>query len=191
MTTDALRLLVERHSQGVKHLSDPAPDDTALAQMAEAALHAPDHAELAPFRFRVVRGAAREALADLFERIAREAGRDPTSVAIERERALRAPVTVAVIARIDLGHPVVPQHEQWMAVGGALANYLNAAHALGYAGKMLSGGKVRHPAVVAAFCEPGETLVGWIALGTPTRPASSRAPKASAGEIARDWTGRP
>ena len=93
------------------------------------------------------------------------------------------------MARIDLGHPLVPAHEQWIAVGGALTNFLNAAHALGYAGKMLSGAKVRDPFLARAFCAPGETLVGWIALGTATRPPSTRAPKALARDIWSDWLG--
>ena len=96
-------------------------------------------------------------------------------------------MTVAVVARIDLGHPVVPAHEQWAAVGGALANFLNAAHALGYAGKMLSGAKVRHPAVQAAFCEAGETLVGWVALGTATRLPTPGHAKAGLAEVLIDW----
>ncbi|MBZ8143487.1 nitroreductase, partial [Rubrivivax gelatinosus] len=53
----SLQLLLTRHSLGAKHLVDPAPDDAALNQMAEAALHAPDHGELVPYRFVVVRGA--------------------------------------------------------------------------------------------------------------------------------------
>ena len=80
----------------------------------------------------------------------------------------------------------MPAHEQWVAVGGALTNFLNAAHLLGYAGKMLSGAKVRHPDVVAAFCAPGETLVGWVALGTPDRALRARPPKA-AGAVLVDW----
>ncbi len=43
---------------------------------------------------------------------------------------------------------------------GPLANFLNAAQLLGFAGKMLSGAQARHRRLVAAFCEPGETLVG-------------------------------
>lgn len=189
MTTlpDGLALLTGRHSLGVRHLAEPGPGDAALQAMAEAALHAPDHAELVPFRFKVVRGAARERLADLFASAARDAGKDEASQALERERALRAPVTVALLARLDLGHPLVPAHEQWIAVGGALANYLNAAHSLGFAGKMLSGAKVRQRAIAEAFCGPGETLVGWIALGTATRPPRSRAPKALAAEVWSEW----
>ena len=109
---------------------------------------------------------------------------------MERARSLGVPVTVAVAVRIDAGHPLAPPHEQWIAVGGAIANFLNAAHALGYGGKLLSGRKVRLPAVQAAFCEPGETLVGWIVLGTPQRGLAAKLSKPSAGEVLREWAPR-
>lgn len=189
ISANALALLTTRHSLGIKHLAEPGPDDTALAHMVAAALKAPDHAELAPFRFRVIRGRAREQLADLFAAAAREAGKDEAGALLDAERARRAPVSVAVLARIDLGHPLVPAHEQWIAVGGALTNFLNAAHALGFAGKMLSGAKVRDPVLSRAFCGPGETLVGWIALGTATRPPGTRATKRMPSEVWSDWSG--
>ena len=168
-----LALMLNRYSLGIKHLTEPGPDTPQLQAMVAAALRAPDHAELVPFRFVVVQGDARQRLADLFAEHAQRKGKDAEGVAMERERALRAPVTVAVLARIDLGHPLVPAHEQWMCVGGAVTNLLNAAHALGFAGKMLSGDKARAPHLIQAFCEPGETLVGWVVLGTPTREPRS------------------
>jgi len=187
MTDAALDTLLTRYSVGPKHLVEPGPDDAQLALMAQAALRAPDHAELVPYRFKLVRGAAKQAMADLFASAAREAGKGEEGAALDAERALRPPVTVAVIARIDLGHPQVPAREQWAALGGAVANFLTAAHALGFGGKMLSGAKVRHPAIAAAFCAPGETLVGWIALGTPVRKPSCLARKPSATDVMQDW----
>jgi len=187
MNDTTLAGLLGRHSQGIKHLAEPAPDAAQLALMAEAALRAPDHASLVPFRFAVVRGAARERLAALFVQAAAAAGKDAEAAALDAERARRAPVTVAVIARIDMGHPQVPAHEQWMAVGGALANFLNAAHLMGFAGKMLSGRKARDPQVVAAFCGPGETLIGWIGLGTATRAPSARSSKPGGDTVLHDW----
>ena len=181
--------LLGRHSQGIRHLGEPGPDDAALRTMATAALRAPDHAGLVPFRFVVVRGAARARLGALFEQVAHAAGKDAASARIDAERAERAPVTVTVLARIDLGHPQVPAHEQWVAVGGALANFLNAAHALGYAGKMLSGRKARDATLQAAFCRPGETLIGWIALGTATRVPVERSAKASIDDVLDAWGG--
>jgi nitroreductase len=184
----ALEALLSRQSVGAKHLAEPGPGDADLRRMADAALRAPDHAGLVPFRFAVVRGAARDRLAQLFEQAGREAGKDDAEARIDAERAQRAPVTVAVIARIDLGHKLVPSHEQWACVGGALTNFLNAAHALGFGGKMLSGAKVRHLAVQQAFCGPGETLVGWIALGTPVKSPSRAGEKPSASDVLQDWT---
>ncbi len=185
--TALLAALLSRQSVGAKHLADPGPDATQLRLMADAALHAPDHAGLVPFRFAVVRGAARERLAQLFAQAARDAGKSEPEAQIDAERAQRAPITVAVIARIDLGHTLVPSHEQWACVGGALTNFLNAAHALGFGGKMLSGAKVRHPAVQQAFCESGETLVGWIALGTPVKSPSRGGSKPGAADVLTDW----
>jgi len=130
---------------------------------------------------------ARARLAALFERAAQEAGKEAAEARIDGDRARRAPVTVAVVARIDMGHPVVPAHEQWAAVGGAIANFLNAAHALGFAGKMLSGRKVRQPAIQAAFCAQGETLVGWVSLGTPVRVPSPGHEKAGVDEVLLEW----
>lgn len=190
MSRTALALLLGRYSTGARFLTDPAPDETELQTLVAAALRAPDHGGVVPFRFAVIRGeVARAAFADLFEQAALDAGKDAAAAALDRERATRSPLTLAVIARIDHGHPLAPGHEQWMAVGGAVAQLLAAAQALGYGGKLLSGAKVRSPRVVAAFCEPGETLVGWIDLGTPTRAPSGRQDKPAPTALLRAWPG--
>ena len=185
----ALELLLARQSVGIKHLAEPGPDEAELQRMAQAALRAPDHAGLVPFRFAVVRGAARAQLGELFVQAARAAGKDEAGAALDAERAQRAPVTVAVIARPDPGHPQAPVHEQWACLGGALSYFLLAAHLMGYGGKMLSGGKVRDPAIQAAFCRPGEQLVGWVALGTPVGSPARRLDKPRAADVIGDWTG--
>lgn len=183
----ALDALLGRQSVGIKHLAEPGPDEAQLRLMAAVALRAPDHAGLVPFRFAVVRGEARARLAALFTDAARAAGKDAAGATLDAERAQRAPVTVAVIARPDAGHPQVPLHEQWACLGGALANFLNAAHLMGYGGKMLSGAKVRDAAIQAAFCRPGEQLVGWVALGTPVGSPTRRLDKPRAADVIGDW----
>lgn len=183
-----LQALLDRHSIGQRYLIEPGPSDDELRTLTEAALRAPDHAALVPFRFRAVRGAARARMAALFEQAALAAGKDAEGAALDRERALKAPVTVAVIARIDLGHPQVPAHEQWACVGGAIAHVLLAAQALGYGAKMLSGAKARSPLLTSAFCEPGETLVGWIAMGTPALERRAKHTKPAVGEVLTFWS---
>lgn len=173
----ALEALLNRYSLGGKYLSAPGPSDSELEQIIEAALRAPDHCDLVPFRVAAVAGASRERLANLFESYARSSGKNEESCQIERERALSTPLSLAVIGRIDMNHPIVPAHEQWISVGGAITNMLNAIHMLGYAGKMLSGGKVRDKAIIDAFCGPGEVLVGWLVVGTPVRPVNKKSQK--------------
>ncbi len=186
----ALEALLGRYSVGPKHLIAPGPDEAQLRLMVAAALRAPDHGELLPFRFKVVRSdAAKARMAALFAAAARRAGKDEAGCAMDAERALHPPLTVALLARIDLGHPQVPAHEQWACVGGALSNFLTAAHLLGFGGKMLSGAKVRDADIAAAFCAPGETLLGWIALGTPIKPASGHSRKGGVEVALADWAG--
>ena len=83
----ALQALLSRQSVGIKHLREPGPSDEQLQRMAAAALRAPDHAGLVPFRFAVVRGAARDRLGDLFVQAAIDGGKSEADAAIDRERA--------------------------------------------------------------------------------------------------------
>ncbi len=142
--------------------------------MAMAALRAPDHNKRMPFRFVVARGEGLERLAALFEDYGRRRGKDGPDLERERERAMQAPVAIAVVARIDAHDGEVPTHEQWASVGGAISNALTALHFMGYAGKMVSGARASDPAIVAAYCAEGETLVGWISAGTAKGPAKPR-----------------
>lgn len=170
----ALELLLTRYSVSAKHLREPGPPDDAIWAMAMAALRAPDHEKRIPFRFVVARGEGLERLAALFVDYGRRHGKAGSDLEREREKAIQAPVVVAVIARIDPRDEVVPVHEQWTAVGGAIANAVNALHFMGYGAKMVAGARARDPAIVAAHCREGEVLVGWIAAGTMDGPAKAR-----------------
>jgi nitroreductase len=170
----ALRLLLTRYSVSAKHLREPGPTDDELWTVAMAALRAPDHEKRIPFRLVVARGEALERLAALFVDYGRRHGKLGPELDREREKAMQAPVVIAVIARIDPDDEVVPAHEQWTAVGGAIANAVNALHFMGYGAKMVAGTRARDPAIVAANCSEGETLVGWIATGTMDGPPKPR-----------------
>jgi nitroreductase len=170
----ALRLLLTRYSVSARRLHAPGPSDDDIATMTLAALRAPDRNKMIPFRFVVARGDALARLADHFEDYGRRRGKSGDELASERTRAMQAPVVVGVVARIVHDDPEVPAHEQWACVGGAIGNALLALHFMGYAGKMVSGTRAADPAIVAAHCRDGETLVGWIAAGTPDGPPQPR-----------------
>jgi len=170
----ALRRLLQRYSVSAKHLGEPGPSDEELWQVAMAALRAPDHEKRIPWRFVVARGEGLARLADLFVDYGRRHGKEGRDLDFEREKAMQAPVVIAVIARIDPHDEIVPPHEQWMAVGGALANAVNALHFMGYGAKVVAGARARDPAIVAAHCREGEALVGWITAGSMAGPPKAR-----------------
>ena len=181
----ALRLLLTRFSISPKHVGEPGPSDDEIALIALAALRAPDHEKLVPFRFVVARDEGLARLAELFLDYGRRRGKEGADLAAERARAMQAPVVIAVVARIDPAHPDVPPHEQWATVGGAVSNALTAIHLLGYAGKMLSGERAADAAIRAAYCREGETLLGWISVGTARDPRSPAARSIRTGCSAR------
>lgn len=173
---DCLDGLLSRYSVGPKYLGAPAPTAGQLRDAVAASLRAPDHGKLVPFRFVVVRDAGLEKLAKLFVDYGARHGKSEEDLAMERTRAMQAPVVIAVVARIHTAHEV-PAHEQWIAVGGAIANMLNALHLMGYGAKMLSGLRAADAEITRAFCKDGETLVGWISTGTATTTPKPRRPE--------------
>lgn len=169
-----LASLLSRHSIGPRWMASPGPSTAQLRLAVAAALRAPDHGRLVPWRVSVVADRDRTALGELFAAFARDVGKTDEDVAIERERAHNGPVLVAWIVRVDESIAEVPGHEQWMCAGGALTNFLNALHMMGFGAKTLSGRKCTHAAIRAAFCAPGEVLAGFVCIGTPTRRPQAR-----------------
>lgn len=184
----ALQALLGRHSLGPRWMVAPGPSPAELDLAVQAALRGPNHGRLQPWRLVLISETQRPALAALFERFARDAGKSEEDVAIERERAWNGPVLVAWVVRINETVPKVPPHEQWLCVGAAMGNFMNAVHLQGYGAKILSGRKCRHPALVQAFCEPGEQLVGFTCIGTPTRELEARE-RDEPGTRFSNWTG--
>ena len=101
----------------------------------------------------------------------------------------RVPSTVpgvALVARVRDDVPDVPPHEQWLCVGAALMNFMNALHLMGFGAKALSGASVSDPAVHTAFCGPGERLANWVIAGRPVRAAHPKA-GAEASAVISGW----
>lgn len=174
---DPLRALTGRRSVSPRRLGTPAPESADVERMLLAALSAPDHGRLHPWRVLEIRAAQREALADLF--LDEKRRRDPLASAADLRRA-RAHATDAPCLLAFVVSPRVrkriPVREQWLAAGAAMGNLLNAAHHLGYGAIMLSGDRCFDE----VFCQrlgltPGESLGGFISIGTIVEaPPSAR-----------------
>jgi nitroreductase len=153
-----------------KVFGEPGPRDAELRTIFEAAVRAPDHGKLRPWRFFVVRGDARRHLSELFVAGVkrREPGAAEAQIDKEREKPLRAPVTIVVAAKIVAGHKI-PEIEQTLSTGAAAMNILNAVHALGFSAKWVTGANCYDPEFRREFgLDTTDQLIGFIHVGTPT-----------------------
>ncbi|MDR5776832.1 MULTISPECIES: nitroreductase [unclassified Caballeronia] len=171
-------------------LAEPGPSDAELAQIFDAALRAPDHARLRPWRFVLVRGEARGALGDVLVDLAcaRTPDEPRSAHAHRRQKAFAAPMVIALGAAVDdTSH--VPEIEQLMSVGAATMNLLNAIHALGYGGFWATGDDAYEPAMHAALgFGPAERLLGFLFVGTPQRFSGRGAARPERAGFVREWT---
>lgn len=183
---DALESLATRYSQGPRQLAAPGPDRAQLEQAVALAARAPDHGGLAPWRLVLVGAGQRARLGELFAAAARRRGAPAAEVERAPHHAAKAPVLLAAVARVREDVAEVPAHEQWICVGAALMNLLDALQLQGFGAKLISGDTVDDAALQAAFCGPGERLVAWVVCGTPTAPGRARRAEAPVARLA-DW----
>ena len=179
----ALDELLSRRSIPAQCLTAPGPDAAQLAVALDAALRAPDHGRMQPWRFKLIRGAARERFAELLVAAARV--RDPALPQRQldklRSRPLQVPLVIAVSARLR-DNPKVPEVEQLLSAGAGIMNLLNALHAQGFGAIVLTGPSIYDPAVTAALgYGADERLLCFVYVGTigsvvptaPERPISA------------------
>lgn len=185
---DAIEALTTRISPA--GLVAPAPDARALDRMLRAAVRAPDHGRLRPWRFIVIDGAARDALGGVLSDALRlrEPAVPDAALAKERAKPLRAPLIVVVAAKLR-EHRGVPGVEQIIAAGAAAQNMLVAAHALGFGGFWRTGAAAYDDNVKRALgLRPEDAIVGFLYLGTPSA-ASAPLPEPDVTTHVTRWTG--
>jgi len=187
-TSSPLALLSTRRSGKPRDLVAPGPDAAQLARMLEIAARTPDHGKLAPWRFVVVPADRRDALSKII--IDAYLAERPEAARLEIEAldqfAHQAPTLVVVLSSPKL-ESHIPLWEQELSAGAACMNLLHAAHALGFAGGWLTGWAVYADAVRDAFGAAPEKIVGFVFIGTPSKPLDER-PRPESDKIVRYWT---
>ena len=186
---DALRT---RRSVPALLLREPGPSNDEIEAALEVALRAPDHGGLRPWRFLLIRGDARERLAELFVRRMRE--RVPPSPPHKIDKAATqtrsAPLVIAAGVKVVREHKV-PEIEQLLSGGAAVMNLLDAFHVQGYGAILLTGPNAYDGEIAAALgFAADERLLGFVYVGS--RPAQLQLPAPAPIERAacvREWTG--
>lgn len=183
----ALEVMLSRKSNA--NLSLPVPSDDELNVIFDVALRGADHDRMRPWSFHVLRGPAIEKLWTLYEAAMKRRMPDVSPAMLEgsKIKLMKAPMIIAVGCHIQPGK--IMEIEQLFSSASTAMNIMNAIHALGYAGKWVTGDNMYDAEVNKAFGYTApDRLVGIIYVGTATAPAPEvKVPGREA--FVKEWTG--
>ena len=191
MTT--LEALASRRSIPAQYLTAPGPNDAQINAALDLALCAPDHGRIQPWRYRLIRGAARERFSELLVSCAlrRDPATPPPRLDKLRSRPLQAPLVIVLSAQLR-ADPKVPAIEQQLSAAAAAMNVLNAFHLQGFGAIWLTGPSIYDPAVATALgCVEAEQLLGFMYVGTISAQAPKALARSAGAPYVAEWRGRP
>jgi nitroreductase len=158
-----------------------APSREEIAELLDLAVRAPNHHRTEPWRFIVLAGDARDALAHVIEAEAIESGADPLRARDDaKAKVERAPVIVVFTVDPSTEDKVVDA-EEVASVAMAMQNFLLGAYAKGLGAMLRTGPAAYHPSVAEHLgLGPRERVVGFVYLGYPAgeREMTDRVPAA-------------
>ncbi|WP_109078730.1 NAD(P)H nitroreductase [Aggregatibacter kilianii] len=162
---DALRLLTERSSE--KKLNAPAPNQEQLDLIFQAALRAPDHGRLQPYRFIVIEKEKMQDFSELLKDAVQEFGLGEERLKKAENLATRAPMIIGVVAKLNPSIKKVPEWEQLLCAGCATYAIQLASNALGFQNVWLSGPWLDGAALREAFqCAAQDKIIGFVMIGS-------------------------
>jgi nitroreductase len=183
-----MSLLLSRRSGKARDMIAPGPGDAQLQRILTAASRVPDHGKLTPWRFVVVPQERRAALADALETA--YAAEKPEAGRLERKAIrdfpMQAPCLVVVLHRPN-AESHIPLGEQATSAAFAAMMLMLAAHAEGFAANLLTGWWAESPAARDILGQAGDSIVGYVFIGTPGKPLVER-PRPALEDVVETWT---
>src|SRR5512136_215095 len=169
---EVLEAIHTRYSVG--HVKPDRVPRELIEKLLAAAVQAPNHYKVRPWRFVVLTGASRERLGEAMAQSTRASKPNATDEDLQKDRAkpLRAPVVIAVAA----DKPALTKAkeiENVCATAAAVQNMLLAAHALGLAAMWRTGPSATDPAIKHFFgWEADQHLIGFVYVGYPVETST-------------------
>jgi len=164
---DIMEAIHSRMSAG-KMRPDPVPQEL-IKKLLDAAVQAPSHYKVRPWRFVVLTGDGRKRLGNLMADILQQKFPDMKAEALDKERGkpLRSPIII-VVGVDKPTEPKVLEIENICAAAAACQNILLAAHALGLGAHWRTGDAARDPQVkkLLGFSED-QCLIAFLYIGYP------------------------
>ena len=173
---DALELLKARRSVKPREMTGPGPSAAELETILTIGARVPDHGKLAPWRFIVFEGDARERAGEVIAKVfaSKSPQASAADVEIEKKRLTDAPLVIAVVS-LTKPHPKVPPFEQELSAGASAMNIVTAATALGYGACWLTGWFAFDRDVLEGLgVKADEKIAGFIHIGKATKPNEDR-----------------
>lgn len=164
---DALTAIQQRSASAI--LEEPAPTEAQLQELFKAALRAPDHGALTPWRFLVIADDDRQKFSDALYEIRKAEGAPERDLNKAKKMALRAPMIIVSIASLKESEKIPDVEQDWSAAA-ATQNLMIAAEALGLGAIWRSGWPAFHPKVydVLGLTE-NEKIIGYVYIGNLPR----------------------
>ncbi len=174
--SDIIDFLKTRRSVKPRDMNGEAPSDNEIQTILTIGARVPDHGKLAPWRFIVFQGDARNRAGDVIARVFAKRNPDAAAEDVARARAsfTEAPLVIAVVSS-PKAHPKVPPWEQQLSAGASALNIVTAATALGYGANWLTGWFAYDREVLAGLgIEESEQLAGFIHIGKSDKANEDR-----------------
>jgi len=164
---DVFEIIHQRHSH--KKVKPDAVPRELIEKLLDAAVQAPNHYKVRPWRFVVLTGDARHRLGDAMSASLRE--RHPEFPQEAFDKAHNTPLQAPVVIAVGVDKPTeakISEIENIAAVSAAIQNILLAAEALGLGSKWRTGewatdGRVKEFLGLQA----DQHLIGFVYLGYP------------------------
>ncbi len=181
---ETIRLLKRRRALAPANQTEPGPSAAEVETLLTVAARVPDHGKLAPWRFIVFEGEARERAGRIALQIKLADDRSLAEAARSAElgRFSAAPLVIAVVSRAA-PHVKIPEWEQVLSAGAVCMNLTVAANALGYATAWLTEWCAYDRRFATAIgLSDHERIAGFIHIGRPKVEPQDR-PRPALSEI--------
>jgi len=187
---EVTKFLKTRRSNLAKLMQEPGPSDAHIQEMLGIAARVPDHRKLAPWRFILFQGQARQAFgAHLSAAFQKDYPELPEDRAIfEASRLMRAPLVIAVVSSPKACPRGTPKWEQELSAGAVCYNLCLAAQSYGFAAQWLTEWYAYHDDVARAMkLDAAERIAGFIYIGSTDTPPTERV-RPNLSELITDWS---
>ena len=164
------------------------PPREVIERLIEAATWAPNHRLTEPWRFAVLAGDGREAMADAVQAWLESTGATEGAIRSARNKVLRAPV-ILIVSQVNRPDDPVRDLEDYAACMCAIQNLLLEAHAEGLA-VHLSTDQTMHGDGPKAYLglRPEDRIVAYLNIGYPRPDIEPKQAARQPAVVRWDWS---